>query len=82
MPDFLNGKHAYGSEDAPIIPGLIARGFRCFRGRSSNLGQNNGRADKLDPQDRAFPDWYGFVLSFTPGLVRHEIEKFKSKVAR
>jgi hypothetical protein len=24
---------------------------------------SNGRANKLDPQDRAFHDWYRFVLS-------------------
>ena len=37
---------------------------------------SNGRANKLDPQDRAFHDWYRFVLSFPPHLVRTYIEKF------
>ena len=36
----------------------------------------NGRANKLDPQDRAFHDWYRFVLSFPPHLVRDYINKF------
>lgn len=36
----------------------------------------NGRSNKLDPQDRAFHDWYRFVLSFPPHLVRNYIEKF------
>jgi len=36
----------------------------------------NGRANKLDPQDRAFHDWYRFVLSFPPHLVRDYIDKF------
>lgn len=36
----------------------------------------NGRANKLDPQDRAFHDWYRFVLSFPPHLVRDYIKKF------
>ncbi len=36
----------------------------------------NGRANKLDPQDRAFHDWYRFVLSFPPHLVRNYIERF------
>jgi len=36
----------------------------------------NGRANKLDPQDRAFHDWYRFVLSFPPHLVREYIRKF------
>jgi DNA modification methylase len=37
---------------------------------------SNGRANKLDPQDRAFHDWYRFVLSFPPHLVRDYIKKF------
>ncbi len=37
----------------------------------------NGRANKLDPQDRAFHDWYRFVLSFPPHLVRDYIKKFE-----
>ena len=36
----------------------------------------NGRANKLDSQDRAFHDWYRFVLSFPPHLVREYIRKF------
>jgi DNA modification methylase len=38
---------------------------------------SNGRANKLDPQDRAFHDWYRFVLSFPPHLVREYIKKFE-----
>lgn len=38
---------------------------------------SNGRANKLAPQDRAFHDWYRFVLSFPPHLVRDYIQKFK-----
>ena len=37
---------------------------------------SNGRANKLEPQDRAFHDWYRFVLSFPPHLVRDYIKKF------
>src|SRR6266498_5202164 len=37
---------------------------------------SNGRANKLDPQDRAFHDWYRFVLSFPPHLVQGYIERF------
>lgn len=37
---------------------------------------SNGRANKLDPQDRAFHDWYRFVLSFPPHLVQDYIQKF------
>ncbi|HEU0291537.1 MAG TPA: DNA methyltransferase [Anaerolineales bacterium] len=42
-------------------------------------GLSNGRANKLDPQDRAFHDWYRFVLSFPPHLVRDYIKKFDLK---
>ena len=41
-----------------------------------NREPSNGRANKLDPQDRAFHDWYRFVLSFPPHLVRDYIQKF------
>jgi DNA modification methylase len=40
------------------------------------LSRPNGRANKLDPRDRAFHDWYRFVLSFPPHLVRDYIKKF------
>ncbi len=36
----------------------------------------NGRANKLEAQDRAFHDWYRFVLSYPPHLVRQYIEEF------
>jgi hypothetical protein len=38
--------------------------------------RQNGNANKLDQQDRAFHDWYRFVLSFPPHLVRDYIEDF------
>jgi DNA modification methylase len=37
----------------------------------------DGRANKLDHRDRAFHDWYRFVLSFPPHLVSNYIEKFE-----
>jgi DNA modification methylase len=36
----------------------------------------NGTANKLDVLDRPFHDWYRFVLSFPPHLVREYIDKF------
>lgn len=36
----------------------------------------NGKANKLNPQDRAFHEWYRFVLSFPPHLVRDYIKDF------
>lgn len=38
--------------------------------------RENGNANKLDQQDRAFHEWYRFVLSFPPHLVRDYIEDF------
>ncbi len=38
--------------------------------------RENGRANQLDPQDRPFHDWYRFVLSFPPHLVRRYIQDF------
>lgn len=43
---------------------------------TQKTGPSNGRANKLDQQDRAFHDWYRFVLSFPPHLVRDYIQKF------
>ena len=39
--------------------------------------RENGSLNKIDPQDRAFHDWYRFVLSFPPHLVSNYIEKFE-----
>jgi len=39
-------------------------------------GPANSGSNKLSPQDRAFHDWYRFVLSFPPHLVRHYLDKF------
>lgn len=47
---------------------------------SGNVGKSrlrNHQANKLDPRDRSIHDWYRFVLSFPPHLVRHYIEDFE-----
>lgn len=44
--------------------------------RNPRLTRKNGNANKLDIQDRAFHDWYRFVLSYPPHLVREYIDKF------
>lgn len=36
----------------------------------------NGDANRLYPEDRAIHEWYRFVLSFPPHLVREYIERF------
>lgn len=38
--------------------------------------RTNGKANKLDPQDHAFHNWYRFILSFPPHLVRDYISDF------
>ena len=38
--------------------------------------RKNGNANRLDPEDRRFHDWYRFVLSFPPHLVRDYMEAF------
>ncbi len=39
-------------------------------------GERNGKANKLIPEDRPFHDWYRFVLSYPPHLVRHYLRDF------
>jgi DNA modification methylase len=41
--------------------------------------RSNGNANKLDETDRAFHDWYRFVLSYPPHLVRDYFSKFGLK---
>lgn len=44
---------------------------------SGEIGRgHNGSANKLDTQDRAFHDWYRFVLSYPPHLVRTYLQDF------
>ena len=38
--------------------------------------RRNGDANKLAPQDRAAHNWFRFVLSFPPHLVRDYLAKF------
>jgi DNA modification methylase len=38
--------------------------------------KTNGNANKLDHADRAFHDWYRFVLSYPPHLVREYFSRF------
>lgn len=39
----------------------------------------NGTANKLDTNDKSFHDWYRFVLSFPPHLVRDYFRRFNLK---
>jgi len=44
--------------------------------QSSLRGVTRGDSNRLDASDRAAHDWYRFVLSFPPHLVRQYIERF------
>ncbi len=46
-------------------------------GAPENSSRRNWGANKLDGEDRAFHDWYRFVLSFPPHLVRQYINDFR-----
>ncbi len=41
-----------------------------------DLPRKNGLANKLDPEDRPVHDWYRFVLSFPPHLIREYLARF------
>jgi len=43
----------------------------------SRRSHSNGSMNKLSHEDRAFHDWYRFVLSFPPHLVTEYIHRFK-----
>jgi hypothetical protein len=49
--------------------------FSAESARLHNSG-TNGEANKLCPEDRAAHDWYRFVLSFPPHLVREYLARF------
>lgn len=46
---------------------------------SGSAMPTNGNANKLDPLDRAAHDWYRFVLSYPPHLVRRYLDEFGLK---
>lgn len=46
------------------------------RAASALIRNANGNANKLSPADRSVHDWYRFVLSFPPHLVRDYLERF------
>lgn len=46
------------------------------KARPVRQGRHNPQGNKVDVKDRHFHEWYRFVLSFPPHLVRTYIEKF------
>ena len=55
----------------------LSLGFADTRENQKPSNSSNGSANKLAHQDRAFHDWYRFVLSFPPHLVRNYLQKFE-----
>jgi DNA modification methylase len=49
------------------------------RRHTGSASPTNGNANKLDPLDRAAHDWYRFVLSYPPHLVRRYLDEFGLK---
>lgn len=45
----------------------------------SHLTKTNGLQNKLKPEDFLVHNWYRFVLSYPPHLVRHLLDKFQLK---
>ena len=54
----------------PRLPGLLGDSGPIA------IAEGNGRANKLAASDRAVHDWYRFVLSFPPHLVRSYLRDF------
>jgi hypothetical protein len=63
--------------DAPMTVGE-GRGA----GGAVRRGRANGENNKIQSEDRPAHDWYRFVLSFPPHLVRDYIARFGASVAR
>lgn len=65
------------TEEATQLPFAFAdTGTQVGSTLDTTRRESNGRANKLDSLDRAFHDWYRFVLSYPPHLVRDYLEDF------
>jgi DNA modification methylase len=53
-----------------------AKGILVNRRARGRLGGINPEDNKLRPEDRAAHDWYRFVLSYPPHLIRKYVEQF------
>lgn len=49
------------------------------QGQAPQPEKSNGERNKLSQSDRAFHDWYRFVLSYPPHLVRQYLNEFELK---
>lgn len=58
------------------VDGISSDSTVACIGREAFPVKKNGNANKLDGSDRAFHDWYRFVLSYPPHLVRDYFSRF------
>ncbi|RPJ08266.1 MAG: DNA methyltransferase, partial [Deltaproteobacteria bacterium] len=63
-------------KSTPFQQQLPLWAFKSDPPRKDKSHGPNGRPNKVDPKDRAFHDWYRFVLSFPPHLVSDYIKNF------
>ena len=56
-----------------LIPG---HGYEKGKSKDQRKRSNNHFANKMDEKDRPFHDWYRFVLSYPPHLVREYFDTF------
>lgn len=62
-----------------MLPGMetdVPCGLRLAGERVPGRRGKNGDLNKLSPEDRPVHDWYRFVLSYPPHLVRHYLKRF------
>ncbi len=65
---------AVREQESELFEGLPAA--TPEKARPVRQGRHNTQGNKVDAKDRHFHEWYRFVLSFPPHLVRTYIEKF------
>ena len=57
----------------------LRKGVAMQKGSPLLSKNTNGEANKVIAEDRPIHDWYRFVLSFPPHLVRDYLERFEVK---
>jgi len=58
------------------VPALLIYGMPSALQSTSITAVSRGDSNRLEANDRAAHDWYRFVLSFPPHLVREYINRF------
>jgi 16S rRNA G966 N2-methylase RsmD len=92
LREAFRGEHCLYSSPARIFPNIIPVMIKnpkqlplIFPGETSEglvedvSLEKSGLTNKLDFENRAFHDWYRFVLSFPPRLVDHYMHNFNLK---